>query len=84
MKAVLGNHPRPSQVWQTFLLELCFPQLRQVLQMDNQKYITTRKSFDAKVFRLIVYGTLKKSDIPQFGLTGMVKLLMRDALMVKM
>ena len=33
---------------------------------------------------LIVYGTLKKSDIPQFGLTGMVKLLMRDALMVKM
>ena len=50
MKAVLGNHPRPSQAWQTFLLELCFPQLRQVLQMDNQKYITTRNSFDAKGF----------------------------------
>ena len=50
MKAVLGNHPRPSQAWQTFLLELCFPQLRQDLQMDNQKYITTRNSFDAKGF----------------------------------
>ena len=37
-----------------------------------------------KVFTLIVYGTLKKSDIPQFSLTGMVKLLMRDALVVKM
>ena len=33
---------------------------------------------------LIVYGTLKKSDIPQFGPNIMVKLLMSNALMVKM
>ena len=33
---------------------------------------------------VIVYGTIKKSDIPQLSPTGMVKLLMRDALMVKM
>ena len=83
MKAVEGKHPSPTKPARPFYWNFVFLRSDRFCRWTTKSTLQLEIVLMQKVFMLIVYGTPKKSDIPQFGLTGMVKLLMRDALLVK-